>query len=184
MVPTIAGEKVVAGGAGKEHFHPLATGMAADGLRGEGGDVGRRFVEHPDERVDIFDRPGVEISHLQRSPKVRAHPLGKREIFREAFGGKPFQFRRADGVARVPFRIPKRLHGIMRDGGGIESAGQESAQRDIGDELTTDSLTEVVATRFDGVLLLERLDLLRVVRGDETGGTDLAVGAPFGIGAR
>ena len=68
----------------------------------------------------------------------------------------------------------------MSDGRGIEAARKESTEGDIGHELAADGLTEIMTAGFDGVLLREWLNLLRVVRRDEAGRTHTAIGAPFG----
>jgi hypothetical protein len=88
-------------------------------------------------------------------------------IFGETFRREASEIGGTDGEAGVTLRIAELSAGEVSDGGRIDPAGEEAAQRDIRDELATDGLAKIVTAGFGGLKIGEGLDLGRVMRGDE-----------------
>ena len=118
---------------------------------------------------------------MQRRAETTGHELGVRMVFGEAFARESGQIGGPDGEAWVLLGITQFGAGEVRDGGGIDAPGEEAAQRDVRDQLTTHRLAEIVTAGFRGLSVGEGLDLGRVMRRDERTTLRLPVGGPFEI---
>ena len=178
-VPTVTGEEVVAPGARQQDFHAAVAGGPAHRLGGEGGDVRGRLVQRPDHGVEVMQRLVAQGDVVQAHAQLLRHQPRIRMVVGEAFGRDARELRLAHGEAIIPTGVPERLAGEVGDGRRIDAAGEEPAQRHVRHQLTADRLAEIMSAGFRGLVVGERLDLLRVMRRREGTARHLAVGRPF-----
>ena len=172
LMPAIAGEDIVAAGAGKQDLHaPVARG-GADRARRESRGIRGRLVQAPDQLVELIQAFLRETHHVQRDAEARAHQARVGQVIGEAFGLAAAGIQGETRVVGAAGEVPDR---VVRDGGGIDPAGKEPAERDIRDQLPTHRLRHVVTTRLHGGGARESLHLLPVMPGGERREADGAV---------
>ena len=149
---SVAGEKIVAACAGKQHFHAIFPREFADVQNIERCRIGERLIELPDHALEVASHAiRLDFDRVEPYTEVLGDTLRIRKIVGHAF------FRTTNLSDREALQIRCTLAGKCDHRARIQPTREKRANRNIRNELALDGSTDVLRRALDRFALAEVL---------------------------